>query len=392
MTYYSSPAMLEPRKSKIVKQWQRYLFLGAGSVALITSQFPAMGDSANAAKDVLEQNVKVGQEIQIAMKQTWIDVLQGPLFISVCNIGAMLAGICLLIFFFIWFKGIASPDDKAVLAITVEKMLIVTMIFILIGAPTNRGKLLGTVVLQGHDVMVGMTDQLVGSLSSTIQGDIVQQAQKKSQLETEIPQKIEECFVINDQAKRDFCLQRVDDLMKGGLSDFSNQGWAQQTYERYHKVINEALSNDSQDKWDPIGDLGKTVNSATGAIGQGLVFQIIRSILISFGSGYLIALEHGMLLTGLVCPMFLGVALSSIGFDAIIAWFMCYGGMGAALTTYKIILGLVSLTILNSPPNDPLIMPLVLTFGSIFLSLILIGGGGVAIFGGLTRTAGAMRS
>jgi hypothetical protein len=349
--------------------------------------YPIFADSGNAAQDIIEQNTKVGQEIQIAMRQTWLDVLQGPLFVSVCNIGAILAGLCLVFFFFVWLKSVANPNDPAVMSVSTEKIVIVLIIFLLIGAPVNRGKLLGTVVLAAHDVMVGITDQLVGQLSANIKGDIFAQANKKNTLETDIPQQIDECLAIDDVAKRDFCLLRTDDILKAELSNYANQGWAQQTYERFHKSINDFLSENSNDQWDPLGDIGKGVNAATGALGQGIVFQIIRSILISFGSGYLILLEHGMLLTGLVCPLFLGVSLSSQEFDAIKAWAMCYFGLGAALTMYKIILGLVSLTILNSPPNDPLVMPLVLTLGSIFLSMILIGGGGVAIFGGITRTA-----
>jgi hypothetical protein len=266
-------------------------------------------------------------------------------------------------------------------------VMIVMMIVILLGTPVERGKLLGDLGLKSHDTMVGITDELVSNLSSTIQGNVIDQAQKKAALEAEIPQQIEECWGIDDVEKRDFCLLRVDDALKAGLSNYPNEGWALQTYERYHEVINSSLSAQSQDDWDPLGDVIGGINSATGAIGQGIAFQIIRSVLISFGSAYLVLLEHGMLLTFLVVPLFLGVALMSQGFDPVIAWAMCYFGLGAALAMYKIVLGLVSITILNSPPNDPLIMPLVLSIGSIFLSLILIGGGGVAIFGGLTRTA-----
>jgi hypothetical protein len=273
------------------------------------------------------------------------------------------------------------------MSVTTEKVVIVIMILILIGAPVNRGKLLGTVVLAAHDVMVGITDELVSKLSANVDGDVIDQAQTKSALETQIPQEIEECLSIDDIPKRDFCLLRTDDKLKAFLSDYPNQGWALQTYELYHKFINNSLSENSKDPFDPLGDIGKSFNSVVGGVGQGLAFQVIRSVLISFGSGYLILLEHGMLLTGLVCPLFLGVSLSSQEFDAIKAWALCYFGLGAALTMYKIVLGLVSLTILNSPPNDPLVMPLVLTIGSIFLSMILIGGGGVAIFGGITRTA-----
>lgn len=349
--------------------------------------YPIFAQSGKAAQEIIEQNTKVGREIQIAMKQTWLDVLQGPLFISVCNIGALLAGLCLVWFFFVWLKSVANPNDPAVMSVTTEKVVIVIMIFILIGAPFNRGKLLGTVVLAAHDVMVGITDELVSKLSAKVNGDVLDQANRKTELETQIPQQIEECLTIDDIPKRDFCLLRARDKLKAELDEFSNIGWAQKTYETYQKIINNSLSENSKDPFDPLGDIGKSFNSSVGGIGQGLAFQVIRSVLISFGSGYLILLEHGMLLTGLVCPLFLGISLSSQEFDAIKAWALCYFGLGAALTMYKIILGLVSLTILNSPPNDPLVMPLVLTLGSIFLSLILIGGGGVAIFGGLTRTA-----
>ncbi len=266
---------------------------------------PIFAQSGKAAQEIIEQNTKVGREIQIAMKQTWLDVLQSPLFISVCNIGAILAGLCLLLFFFVWLKSVANPNDPAVMSVTTEKIVIVIMIFILIGPPVNRGKLLGTVVLAAHDVMVGITDELVSNLSANIDGDIIDQAQIKSALETQIPQEIEECLTIDDIPKRDFCLLRTDDKLKALLSDYSSQGWALQTYERFHADINNLLSSDSKDAWDPLGDYQGAVKSLWGGIGQGLAFQVIRSVLISFGSGYLILLEHGMLLTGLIQGYFI---------------------------------------------------------------------------------------
>jgi hypothetical protein len=132
----------------------------------------------------------------------------------------------------------------------------------------------------------------------------------------------------------------------------------------------------------PNDPLGSMAGAATGAVSS----AFIRGFLLTFGSAFLLAMEHGMMMTGLVSPIFLGLSFVTKGWTAITSWAIGYFGFGLVLLFYKLQIGLVSLTILKAPATDPLLYPLVISIFSIITSFILVGGGGIAIFTSLARS------
>ena len=367
------------------------LALAFGSSLTLSLVSAASADSADAARDILDQSVSVGKEIQIAIKDSWTLILTGPLFVDICTLGAIVMALLVGAWAILWLNGNFNPNDSKAVALSAEQLFCAIFLAILLGTPVERGKLLGTFALASHEVFNGVTDQLVANLQSNIQGDIIAQASIKNSLESAVPQDIQACAAIDDVKKRDFCLQRTDDRYKSILSTYPNQGWAAQLYERIHSTINAALSKDSQNAWDPLGDIASGASSYVGALGQGAATLVIRGALLSFGTAFIVALEHSLLLTAMVCPIFIGWAFSSLAFEPFLAWILGYIGVGSALGMYKIILGVVSLTILKSPPNDPLLYPMVIAVFGVPLTLILVGGGGLAIFGGISRSISGLK-
>ncbi len=338
--------------------------------------------NSNAAKDIIQQNEALGREIQLATQQTWVQVLQGPLFVAICNVAAIFFGLSFLVLMFIWMRKALHPKGDLA-SVTIEKIVAVALIAIVIGTPVNRGKLLGAVVLQSHYVQDGIANSVVSNLSSDVQGDVIAQGNAKQEIESTFPQEVEKCLGVDDLKKRDYCLLREDDKVKGQLIDYQNTGWAQSLYERFHKVINDAVSSDSQDKWDPLGDAGKAISNTLGNVGGGISYLVIRGFLLALGSAYLLLLQYAGMLTGLVSPFFISAGLVTDRYEPIVMWAIAYFGIGFAGMLYKVVLGLVSLTILNSPPSDPLVMPMLLSIGAIFLSIVLTRAGGIAIISGV---------
>lgn len=346
--------------------------------------------NSNAAKDIIEQNQTVGREIQIATQQVWPDVLQGPLFLSICNVSAILFGLSFLVLLFRWVRG-RLHDKVETAANTVEKLMAVALIVLLFGTPVNRGKLLGTIALQSHAVMDGVSNLVTSNLSSTVKGDVISQATAKASIEAEFPQAVESCLGIDDVKKRDFCLLRIDDKVKGELQAFRGNGWSEELYNRYHNYIQARVSNDSKDDFDPLNAVGSAVQSAVGALGGGIAYLVIRGVLISFGSAYLMILQYAGILTALVSPFFIGAAMYASAYQPVLMVTVCFFGIGFANMLYKIVLGLVSLTVLKSPPSDPLIFPMIISIGSIPLSLSLTRAGGIAILSGVASYVGSKK-
>ncbi len=346
--------------------------------------------NSNAAKDIIEQNQAVGREIQIATQQVWSDVLQGPLFLSICNVSVILFAISFLVLLFRWVRG-RLHDKVETAANTVEKLMAVALIALLFGTPVNRGRLLGTIGLQSHAVTDGASNLVVKNISSTVKGDVIAQATAKASIEAEFPQSVESCLGIDDVKKRDFCLLRIDDKVKGDLQVYRGNGWSEELYNRYHNYIQTRISNDSKDDFDPLNTVGSVVQSAVGAIGGGVAYLVIRGVLISVGSAYLMILQYAGILTVLVSPFFIGAAFYANAYQPVLMVSICFFGIGFANMLYKIVLGLVSLTVLKSPPSDPLVFPMIISIGAIPLSIWLTRAGGIAILSGVGSYVGSRK-
>jgi hypothetical protein len=341
--------------------------------------FIAQSTGGNGAGEIIKNAQTIAREIDIAMSGTFIDTLKGPLYKEVCTLGA---GVLLFAGLFGLAAVLRSEMHKQAFTplIPVEKIIVIFILVLLLGAPVNRGKALGELSLFSHRQFQTIGNNLLGNISAGIESDVAQQAQTKLQWETLIPGEVEKCLTINDLPKRDFCLQRLDDRIRGETESYSQAGWAKQLYDRWHSEINGWLSENTKEPWDPLGDIGKGLSSAAGGIGQGVAYLVIQGVLVAIGSGFIYADTQVTLISYLVLPVFLGLALFSEEYTAAKVGLGGVAALEGASILYKILNANIALTVLNSPPNDPLLMPVVLAGLAIGLSLALIGGGGLGIF------------
>jgi hypothetical protein len=349
----------------------------------------ASGPDGNGAANIANNSLAIARELDIALQTTWKTTLTGPLYTAICNIGAGILA-------FGAFYGLASVlrremhKNSVTPFISAEKIVVAMVLVLLLGTPVSRGKGLSELSFFAHRQFQNVGNSLLSNISKDIQSDINQQAQTKTNLESIIPQKIQACWEIDDKEKRDFCLQRLDDSIKGETQQYAQQGWASQLYERWHKEINDGLSAEKQDEWDPIGSLTNGAASIVGGIGQGVAYSIIQSVLITFGTAFLYVINQAALISFEVLPIFIGAAPFSEDFQSIK---VSVGGICAlegAGILYKIIVAQVSLTVLNSPPNDPLLTPLMLAVVAIAMSLALVAGGGVGLISIFSSVSGRM--
>jgi hypothetical protein len=337
-----------------------------------------IAQTGNGAASVADNSLAIAKEIDLAMAGTWKDTLTGPLYRIVCNYGAGIMGFgCLF--------GIAATlrsemhKQTPTPSITVETMIIFAVIALMLGTPVNRGKFLGEFSMFSHRQFQNAGNALLSQVREGIQYDLTQQAQTKTYMEAVIPQQIDDCLGIDDVQKRDFCLQRLDDKIRGETEQYPQQAWARQLYERWHQDINRALSNQNRDPWDPIGDMVRTGGAIVGGLGQGASYLIIQSLLVSVGTAFLYGMSQIALIAYQVLPLFIGLSPFSQDFTSAKVAIGGIIGIEGAPILYKVLTANVSQTILNSSSIDPLTMPLLLAAVAVAMALALVAGGGVGL-------------
>lgn len=337
-----------------------------------------IAQTGNGAANVTNNALAIAKEIDLAMAGTWKDTLTGPLYKIVCNYGAGIMGFgCLF--------GIAANlrsemhKQTPTPSMTVETMIVFALIALMLGTPLNRGKLLGEFSMFSHRQFQNAGNALLSQVRDGIQNDLTQQAQTKTYMEAVIPQQIDDCLSIDDVPKRDFCLQRLDDKIKGETEQYPQQAWAKQLYDRWHEQINGFLSSKNKDPWDPIGDAVRTGGAVVGGLGQGVSYMLIQSLLVSVGTAFLYGMSQIALIAYQVLPLFVGLSPFTEGFTSAKVAIGGIIGIEAAPIMYKLLTANVSQTMLNSSSIDPLTMPLLLAGVAVGMALALVAGGGVGL-------------
>ena len=123
----------------------------------------------------------------------------------------------------------------------------------------------------------------------------------------------------------------------------------------------------------------------------GSSFQTVtRGILMALYIAFQWLIEASTLLTATLGPLAVGGSLLPVGSKPLFAWLTGFFSLAIAKLSFNILSGLVSLAVLNAGDAHPLIAPFFLGLLAPILSLALASGGGMAVFGALTSTAGVI--
>jgi hypothetical protein len=339
----------------------------------------AEATGGNGALDIINNSKGIAQEIDLAMSGTYIKTLTGPLYKDICNLGA---GVMLLAGLYGLAATARAEMHKSAITplLSTEKMIVIFALLLLMGSPVNRGKALGELSLFSHRQFHNIGNTFLKNTAQDIQYNVNQQAQTKIHLETIVPNEIEKCVAIDDIPKRNFCLQRLDDKLKGETEAYPQEGWAKQLYDTWHNEISESqVGTDESHEFDPLGDIGKASGSVIGGLGQGVAYLVIQGVLVSIGSAFIYGVTQVTLISYEILPVFFGLALFSEEYKSAKIALGGVAGLEGALILYKILNANIAQTVLNSPPNDPLLMPMVLAGLALGLSVALVAGGGLGI-------------
>ena len=148
----------------------------------------------------------------------------------------------------------------------------------------------------------------------------------------------------------------------------------------------------------PLTGLRRYIDGLTGVIPgaqlfnlanifRGNVLNLLRTLLWALQWAFVNCLEVSLLLTALFCPIALGLSLIPAHGKPIIAWFSGFLALFGAQLGYNIIVGLIAtvMVVRNAESLPDLGLIAFLSLFAPALALLVAGGGGIALFQGVSR-------
>lgn len=131
------------------------------------------------------------------------------------------------------------------------------------------------------------------------------------------------------------------------------------------------------------GIIGGTVNLLLSGL-LSTLFSFIAPFLILMQIGYQHLLEVSLILTGMLGPIAVGSSLLPIGAKPVFAWITVFFSVGIAKLSFNIVVGLASVVATGNDLGNPGWFPLFCAIFAPILSAGIAGGGGMAIWQGIT--------
>lgn len=333
--------------------------------------------AATTASDILQNNAEVSKAVQDSLSQTWKTTIGGPLYAEIAAIGAAIAVLCIGLWAANWLR---ATLDSEIPPRAFTELVVPILIVMLLGNPVNRGTFFGQVTLGLHEGMNGVSNQILEKLSQDFSQDVVDRAGVKIGAQAIAADALKLCAQEKDETTRNACFNNADKKVQDLLSPYQNEKWAQELYWQLRDQIAAAQGSGYGNS-----DFVARLFGGLGAVVNPMMTQAAMGWLMIVGAGFVWFIQHAQLLTALMGPLFLGASLLPIPGKPIVLWLTGFLGLGLADLSYKILIALVAITVLNSGPSDPMIFPLIAgVFGWLF-ALGMAGGGGLVLFANLSR-------
>ena len=340
----------------------------------------------------IDNNKAVSDAIRESLKQTWIDAFKSPLYNNIAFVGATFAVLFIGLWTAQFLRQHLGGGDEG-LARGLSELLFPFLLVLLLANPAingpSNGPVLGSFTLGAHNFMNQVSDfiltQLVGETSSRP----VTEVGVKTLAQSTVANAVLECAKLPVQDKRTECLLQADEQIQAILQPYSDTSWATSLYSQLQEQIQTALDNPSD--YSNYNWFGRTFQGLGFSLNP-IVSQAVLGITMALGAAFIVVLEISQLITGLVGPLFLGISLLPVPGTPWTAWLISFFGISMVNICYKILVGYTAITLLNSGPSDPLIYPLIISILGTVFSLILAGGGGIALFSAIARTGAQLSS
>lgn len=314
------------------------------------------GDSA---QDILRHSSTTQEAIQKSVNGLWRDVLSGGIYGAISDLALALAIISLMFFGFKLMKMLLESENYS----DFPQEIILAILVILLLA--NQGFVLATIT-HGLRGIINNTNQLI--LAHTHTNVSLEDAYKRVMYDmgtkAHIASLVAQCDKKTTPTEKTKCLENAAD----------NAQQIADIYQQNHQKTGLGKILDDFRK--------QPIITAVDLAATPAVFNlqlIIQGWLIAFGMAFQWFIEISMLLTALIGPISVGMTLFPAGSRTIFLWLIAFCSVGMLKIFYNIIVGLISVIVLNSNHVNDMAFALFIGLLAPFLSTALAAGGGMVI-------------
>lgn len=339
------------------------------------------GDTAGAS---LSGGQLVSQAISESFDQMWTDVLTGPLYGIINNLGLFFALLTLGFWCIQLYRKLDQPDARGGVADLIFPIIVIVFM-------ANGGRNLANVTLSMRGIINGVNTQVVETVGANLDfQSSLDNLSGYSSARGQVSQLANQCNGITKQEELQLCLQDATAKANGLIQSYRASNPA------------ETWVNDIQALADQISLGGGLGGGLGGAVSGGLdggvegafngaisgfaapLLMVAEAVIIAFQGAFQYAIEVALIVTGLMGPIALGLSFLPWGAKPIYAWLTGFWSLGLCKLSLNLITGLVATAVQTAGPTnaDTLVNAIAIGILSPMLALGLAAGGGKAIFDG----------
>lgn len=328
------------------------------------------------------QSNEVSQAIAESWDQLWELVLEGGLYQILANAGIVIAIACLMVFL-VDFAKKWLQDEQGHWALA-ELAFPVLVVFFLANGGTN----LATATRSLRDIINSYNDQVLGAISNQVNFEnSLQQIAQFSSATNQITELRSQCNALIEQEALSTCLRLQNQKAQEIVAEYrkANPGaeaiqWANELARRLR--VNEL------DPSSPIQGAAQILQGSVGFHLSNSVLPLAEGLVVAFQAAFQQLLEASMLVIALVGPIALGASLLPFGAKPFYAWLTGFFSIGMCKLYLNLLTGLMAVAASKVAPYDMIPTAIAIGLLSPILAMALAGGGGLAVFNGISSAVG----
>jgi hypothetical protein len=284
-------------------------------------------------------------DVTKAMELLWDNVLTGPVYAVMANLGALLAAITLTISLVQLTKELLSPEDTVV---PYEKFIWWAMVILLL---MDNGSNLSRLTLSFRD-LVRSTNNMV--LSQQVGDKTLEEHWSKSTrnvaMGVAFENAMDNCLSLPEPEDRVACEESVQQQVEAE----GNEGW-----------------------WSGIGRALSSV-----------IERAFIAVMLAISVAFQWLVEVTLILTALLGPLAVGATLLPVAQKSLYTWLIAFYCVGLCQLCYNLLVALLASLQSEVPSANRLIFTVSIGLLSPVLAVVMAAGGGMATFSSLAGLAG----
>lgn len=338
-------------------------------------------------RTIIEESINQVKSVQGAWDKRWLDIFSGSngLYDGINKFAAVIVVGAFIFFAVGWVKDAMERGIFPALPNVIWVLVVFVLLF-------NNGKMLGSITLGIRNLINEQTRTVlevqIGEVSML---DALNDVIVSQQAKTLIQQQYAECEAKEGKAQIDCFVEAGKRAGQVIDQEYKAKGWFTAGVERLKAHVNavsQRVTKDQRGNFDNNSFVGSLITeNLIATAGQAAAQKILKGFQWAFAN----VLELSMLLTGLIGPLAVAGSIMPLSSRPIWAWLIGFFSLGLAKFSYNVMVGLAATVVVAAEAqssNDIGFLLLISVLAPV-LALALAGGGGMAVFrgvsGGVTR-------